>query len=97
MLDFVILMQTQKEKTELVLGGSVMSVTVQWQQLIARKQEAVKQLSEHARGTLTNNRDNAIRSKEALYQLFCKIWEGQVAPVPHSSYAHMQMAVILSK
>ena len=67
------------------------------QQLKARKQEAVKKLSEHARGTLTNNRDNAIRCKEALYQLFCEIWEGQVAPVPHSSYVHIQMAVILSK
>ena len=41
-----------------------------------------QKLSEHARGTLTINRDNAIRCKEALYQLFCKIWEGQVAPVP---------------
>ena len=40
---------------------------------------AVKKLSAHARGTLTNNRDNAIRCKEALYQLFCEIWEGQVA------------------
>ena len=42
------------------------------QQLNARKKEAVKRLSAHARGILTNNRDNATSCKEAHYQQFCE-------------------------
>ena len=84
-------------KTELVLGGSVMSATANLMATAKCKEvEAVKKLSAQARGTLINNRDNAIRCKEALYQLFCEILGGQVAPVPHSSYVHIQMAVVLS-
>ena len=30
------------------------------------------------RGAPSDNRDNAIRCKEALYQLLCEIWEGQL-------------------
>ena len=85
-------------KTELVLGGSVMSVTASSMATAKCKEVGSSQkLSAHVRGTLTNNRDNAIRCKEALYQVFCEIWEGQVAPVPHSSYGHIQMAILLSK
>ena len=71
MFDFVILMRTQKQTVEngTSTGRKCNECNSQFNsQLIARKQEAVKKLNEHARGTLTNNRDNAIRCKEALYQ-----------------------------
>ena len=83
---------------ELVLGVSVMSATASLMATAKCKEVGSSQkVSAHTRGTLTNNKDNAIRCKEALSQLLCEIWEGQVAPVPNSSYVHSQMAVILSK